>query len=194
MRSASSLCPERSARCACTPSHARRTRPFVAQFTPLLDQLQPALAYITPQARSLATLVANLTAATQGTAAGYGTDGAPLHLARVGMALNPGSLAQYDTRQPWMRANAYESGDVTFGAGRPLTLFDTRGCRDAVAFPKIAGTPSPEIFSAEMVQRIRHFVLDDERGRATPCLLQPTPQGATRFPQITPLSHTPGER
>ncbi|HWI75433.1 MAG TPA: MlaD family protein [Baekduia sp.] len=172
-----------------------RARPFVAQFAPFLDQLQPALAYIAPQAQSLSALVANLTAATQGTAAGYGSNGAPVHFARVGMALNPGSLAQYGTRRPWMRANAYESGDVGFGAGRPLTLFDTRGCRDAVAFPKIVETPgTADVFSAQMIERIRHFVLDDEQGRATPCLLQPTPQGATSFPQIRPLSHTSGDR
>jgi virulence factor Mce-like protein len=168
-----------------------RARPFVAQFAPFLDQLQPALGYIAPQAQSLATLVANLTAATQGSAAGYGTDGAPLHLARVGMALNPGSLAQYEQRQPWMRANAYESGDVTFGAERPLTVLDARGCRDAVAFPKLAA--GADVFSAQMLERIRHFVLDDEQGRATPCLLQPVPQGATTFPQIRPLAHTSGD-
>jgi virulence factor Mce-like protein len=170
-----------------------RARPFVAQFTPFLDQLQPALEYITPQAPSIATLVANLTAATQGVAAGYGSGGEPVHYARVGMALNPGSLAQYDQRQPWMRANAYESGDVTFGAGRPLTLFDTRGCSDAPAFPKINETPATAgIFSAQMLERIRRFVLDDERGRATPCLLQQTPQGATDFPRIAPLTHPSG--
>ncbi|MCW2982871.1 MAG: hypothetical protein JWR63_441, partial [Conexibacter sp.] len=170
-----------------------RTRPFVAAFAPFLDQLQPALAYITPQAASLNTLVSNVTAATQATAAGYGSRGAGVHYARVGMALNPGSLAQYPTRQPWMRANAYESGDVRVGAGSPLTLFDDRGCGASPAFPKLATTTvASGGFSPEMLRRIQHFVLDDDQGSGTPCLLQPHPQGAPSFPQITPLSHAPG--
>jgi phospholipid/cholesterol/gamma-HCH transport system substrate-binding protein len=169
-----------------------RVRPLVAQFTPFLDQLQPALAYITPHADSLATLVANLTAATQGTAAGYGSQGAGVHYARTGMALNPGSLAQYDERQPWMRANAYQSGATRFGAGSPLSLFDDRGCDATPAFPRLsASSATSGAFSADMLERIRRFVLDDERGVGTPCRLQPRPQGAraTSFPQITPLSH-----
>jgi virulence factor Mce-like protein len=168
-----------------------RARPFVAEFAPFLDQLQPALAYITPQAASLNTLVSNLTAATQATAAGYGSQGAGVHYARVGMALGPGSLAQYPARQPWMRANAYESGDVRVGA--PLTLFDDRGCGASPAFPKLATTTTASGgFSPEMLQRIRRFVLNDDQGAGTPCLLQPRPQGGPTFPQITPLSHPPG--
>jgi phospholipid/cholesterol/gamma-HCH transport system substrate-binding protein len=164
-----------------------RARPLVSQLTPLLDQLQPALAYIAPQASSISTLAANLTAATQGTAAGYGSRGAGVHYVRAGMALGPGSLAQYATRRPWMRANAYESGAVAFGASAPLKVLDARGCGDAPAFPRLSSASG--VFSDEMLRRIREFVLDDERGRATPCLLQPAPH--TTFPQILPLSHSP---
>jgi phospholipid/cholesterol/gamma-HCH transport system substrate-binding protein len=167
-----------------------RARPFVAQLAPFLDQLAPALATIERQSRSLGSLVANLTAATEGSAAGYGSAGAGVHYARVGMTLGPGSLAQYGTRQPWMRANAYESGAVT---GPPRTVLDARGCGDAAAFPRIVESASGAgVFSAEMLARIRHFVLDDEHGRATPCRLQPTPRGTTTFPHVTPLSHPGG--
>jgi len=160
-------------------------RPFVAQFTPFLDQLQPVLAAVAPQAGALNALIANLTAATQATSAGYGNDGAPLHYARAGMALNPGSLAQYPARQSWSRTNPYDSGT------RSNTVFDDTSCSDALAFPRLASTAPAGGFSTDMLQRIRHFVLDDDRALAAPCRLMARPQGQ-RFPHVTPLSHAPG--
>src|SRR4051794_23559066 len=170
-----------------------RARPFVAQFAPFLDELEPALAYIGPRAETLNTLVANVTAATQATAAGYGSAGAGIHYARVGMNLGPGSLAQYPQRQSWTRTNPYPDGDSrTFRGDRPLGVFDDAGCTSALAFPRLASTaPSPG-FSTELLQRIDHYVLNDGRAAAPSCVLQSRPQGAARFPQITPLSHSPG--
>jgi phospholipid/cholesterol/gamma-HCH transport system substrate-binding protein len=167
-------------------------RPFVAQFTPFLDQLQPVLAYITPQAGTLNSLVSGLTAATQGTTSGYGGAGAPLHYARAGMALGPGSLAQYPAPQSWSRANAYGSNTLGLGARRPLTVFDAANCSGAVAFPQLAAGAPAGGFSTEMLQRINHFVLDDGQAAAPPCLLMDKPQGEPSFPHVTPLSHPPG--
>jgi phospholipid/cholesterol/gamma-HCH transport system substrate-binding protein len=167
------------------------TRPFVGAFGPFLDQLQPVLAYITPQASSLNTLIAGLTAATQATTSGYGGVGEPLHYARVGMTLNPGSLALYPERQSWSRANAYDSTGTTLGVGRPLSVFDDANCTSAIAFPKLSTTTAGG-FSAELLQRIEHYVLNDGQAAAPPCRLMQTPQGGQRFPHITPLSHAPG--
>jgi virulence factor Mce-like protein len=169
-------------------------RPFVAEFTPLLDQLAPVLDYIGARAETLNTLVANVAAATQATAAGYGSAGAGVHYARVGMTLNPGSLAQYPKRQSWSRTNPYpDATSATFRGDRPLGVFDDRHCGLALAFPELKTDEPAGGFSTEMLQRIRHFVLNDGQAAAPPCLLQPKPQGSsTTFPHITPLSHSPG--
>jgi phospholipid/cholesterol/gamma-HCH transport system substrate-binding protein len=168
-------------------------RPFVAQFDPFLDQFAPILGYIAPRADTLNTLVANVTAATNATAAGYGSAGAGVHYARAGMALNPGSLAQYPTRQSWSRMNPYPDGaSSTFRAGRPLGVFDDRACGGALRFPRLAADQPAGVFSADMLARIDHFVLDDGHAAQPPCVLEPKPQGAaTTFPQIVPLSHPP---
>ncbi|WP_272473686.1 MlaD family protein [Baekduia alba] len=168
-------------------------RPFVAQFAPFLDQLQPVLTYISTRAGTLSTLVANVTAATNATAAGYGSAGAGVHYARVGMALNPGSLAQYPAKQSWSRVNPYPDGSsAVFGRARALGVFDDRSCARALAFPRLASTDRAGGFSTEMLGRIEHFVLHDDRAAAPPCALQRLPQGTASFPQIRPLSHPGG--
>jgi phospholipid/cholesterol/gamma-HCH transport system substrate-binding protein len=171
-----------------------RARPFVAQFDPFLDQFAPILAYIAPRADTLNTLVANVTAATNATAAGYGSAGAGVHYARAGMALNPGSLAQYTKRQSWSRTNPYpDATSSTFRGDRPLGVFDDRACGNPLVFPRLSSTEPAGGFSADMLQRIERFVLNDGNAAAPLCVLQPKPHGAaTTFPQITPLSHTPG--
>jgi virulence factor Mce-like protein len=169
-------------------------RPFVAEFGPFLDQLAPILGYIGTRAETINTLVANVTAATNATAAGYGTAGAGVHYARGGMALNPGTLAQYPTRQSWSRMNPYpDATSATFRGDRPLEVFDNANCAGALVFPRLSSLEPAAGFSAEMLQRFQHFVLNDGQAAAPPCVLQPKPQGVTTtFPQITPLSHTSG--
>lgn len=159
-------------------------RPFVAQFQPFLDQLQPVLAYIEPRAWTLTSLVANLTAATNATTASYGSNGAPVHYARAGMALNPGSLAQYETRQSWSRLNAYpEAAGAVFDDG-------SRACEETLAFPKLDTSTAAGGFSTTMLQQIMHFVLNDGHAAAPPCVLQSRP--TTGFPHVEPLSHPGG--
>lgn len=166
------------------------TAPLVAQFGPFLDQLAPALGYIAPRADTLTTLVAGLTAATQATTSGYGSE-TPLHYARGGMVLGPGSLAQYPERQTWTRGNPYANTTATDTLER--AVLDVRGCSDAPRFPSIARTPElGEIWSPQMLANIEKFALNGGAGAAPPCLLQPTPQGGTAFPHVTPLSHPGG--
>jgi virulence factor Mce-like protein len=166
------------------------TGPLVAQFAPFLDQLAPALGYIAPRADALTTLVAGLTAATQATTSGYGSD-EPLHYARGGMVLGPGSLAQYPARQSWMRGNAYATTTASDALQR--AVLDVRGCSDAPRFPSLAHDAAlAEVWSPTMVAQIEKFALNGGAGAAPPCLLQPTPQGGTAFPHVTPLSHPGG--
>ncbi|WP_445149442.1 MlaD family protein [Baekduia sp. Peel2402] len=166
-----------------------RARPLVAQFAPFLDQLAPVLGYIGPRADAVSTLVANLTAATQATASAFGTE-EPLHYARGGMLTGPGMLAQYASRQSWMRSNAYASEPA--GTELQKSVFDVRGCSDAPAFPTIARTPElDQLWSPTMVARIEKYVLNGGVGAAPPCRLQKTPQGETAFPRVEPLSHSP---
>ncbi|HEY6759543.1 MAG TPA: MlaD family protein [Baekduia sp.] len=170
------------------------TRPLVAQFSPFLAQLEPALAYIAPRADSLSTLVANLAAATNATTAGYGSRGAGVHYLRSGMALNPGSLAQYPVKQSWSRVNAYPDGSAAVYDGSALGVFDARSCTQALAFPRLAEGGAASAFSPAMMGRIEDFVLNDNNAVAPACALQRLPQGAagTQFPQVTPLSRSSG--
>ena len=166
-----------------------RARPLVAQLAPFLDQLAPILGYVGPRAGTVATLVANLTAATQATASAFGTE-EPLHYARGGMVTGPGMLAQFASRQSWMRSTAYASEPA--GTGLQTSVFDVRGCSDAPAFPSIARTPElDQVWSPTMVARIEKYVLNGGAGAAPPCRLQKTPQGRTAFPRVAPLSHSP---
>jgi phospholipid/cholesterol/gamma-HCH transport system substrate-binding protein len=163
--------------------------PLVSEFVPFLGQLQPALAYIGPNADTLNTLVANVTAATQPVAAGYGSQGEGVHYLRGGMALQPDGLAQYPRRQPGNRANPYDSALARFSATQPYPVFDDRHCERPLTFPKL-GAPDPDaLLPEELMERIRHFVLNDDRPIAPPCLLQKTPGGA--FAHVTALSDTP---
>jgi phospholipid/cholesterol/gamma-HCH transport system substrate-binding protein len=167
-----------------TQRFVRAARPFVAQLQPFLDQLQPVLAYVQPRAWTLTSLVANLTAATNATTAGYGSDGAPVHYARAGMALNPASLAQYETRQSWSRLNPYPEAEGTvFATG-------DAACEETLAFPKLDTSAAAGGFSTNMLQQIMHFVLNDGHAAAPPCVLQSRP--TTSFPHVEPLSHPGG--
>lgn len=159
-------------------------RPFVGAFQPFLDQLQPVLAYISPRAQTLSTLVANLTAATNATTAGYGSNGTPVHYARAGMELGPGSLAQFDHLQSWSRANAYQQQEGTvWGSGADV-------CQETLAFPKLDTSRAAGGFSTTMLQQIMHFVLNDGNAAAPPCVLQSRP--TTGFPHVEALSHAGG--
>jgi phospholipid/cholesterol/gamma-HCH transport system substrate-binding protein len=164
-------------------------QPLVAEFAPFLAQLQPALAYISPNADTLNTLVANLAAVTQPVAAGYGSAGAGVHYIRAGMALQPDGLAQYPRRPAISRSNPYDSGQTRFSATQPYTVFDDRHCGQPLTFPKL-GPPDPgALVSAELLERIRHFVLNDDKPIAVPCVAQAT--AGTAFPHVTALTQTP---
>jgi virulence factor Mce-like protein len=166
-----------------------RVQPLIAQFVPFLGQLQPVLGYITPNADTLNTLVANLSALTQPVAAGYGSEGKGVHYIRGGMALHPDSLALYPRRQPDNRSNPYDSGATRFSATQPYAVFDDQHCGRPLTFPKL-GAPDPEaLLPAELLDRIRHFVLNDDVPIAPPCVLQNSPGGA--FAHVTALSHHP---
>ena len=105
------------------------------------------------------------------------------------MALNPGSLAQYPALQSWSRVNPYPDGSSAVYDGSPLGVFDGAGtCAQALVFPRLSSEAPAGGFSTEMLQRIEHFVLNDNKAAAPPCALQRLPRGATRFPQIRPLS------
>ncbi|MCW3002119.1 MAG: hypothetical protein JWQ20_1417 [Conexibacter sp.] len=163
--------------------------PLVAEFVPFLGQLQPALGYIGPNADTLNTLVANLTAVTQAVASGYGSQGEGVHYVRGGMAMQPDGLALYPRRQPDNRSNPYDSGATRFSATQPYAVFDDRNCARPLTFPKL-GAPDPDaMLPAQLLERIRHFVLNDDQPVAPPCVLQKTPGGA--FAQVAALTHDP---
>jgi hypothetical protein len=107
------------------------------------------------------------------------------------MALNPGSLAQYDRVQPWTRLNAYPDGSASVFDGGAIGVFDDAACGQALTFPRLASTAPAGGFTSETLERVVHFVLNDNKPAATPCTLQRLPRGATSFPRIRPLSHHP---
>ena len=100
------------------------------------------------------------------------------------MTLNPGSLAQYETRQSWSRLNAYpEAAGAVFDDG-------SRACQETLAFPKLDTSTPAGGFSTTVLQQIMHFVLNDGHAAAPPCVLQSRP--TTAFPHVEPLSHPGG--
>jgi virulence factor Mce-like protein len=168
-----------------------QARPFIAQFSPFLGQLAPILDYVEPNADTVNTLVANLTAATQATAAGYGSAGAGVHYARAGMAMHPDSLAQFPRRQSTTRTNPYDSGRIRYSATEPYSVFDDGNCGQPLRFPKLGAPNAAALMGTEMLERIRHFVLHDDEPVAVSCVLDRAP-GASAFTHVLPLTRTPG--
>jgi phospholipid/cholesterol/gamma-HCH transport system substrate-binding protein len=163
-----------------------QTAPLVRQFVPFLGQLIPALGYISPNASTLNTLVANLTAVTQPVAAGYGTQGKPVHYARAGMALQPDGLALYPRRQPDSRSNPYDSSDVRLTAKQGYQVFDDRHCSEPLTFPTLGPADPDALLPQLLIDRIKHFVLNDGQPIAVPCVAQ-----AGAFAHVAALSQTP---
>jgi virulence factor Mce-like protein len=161
-------------------------RPLIAEFVPLLGQLIPVLDYAGPNIDSLTSLVGNVAAATQPVTAGY--DGQTLHYLRAGMTLQPDGLAQYPHRLPGSRANPYDSGTARLSATQPYNVFDDRNCARPLTYPTLGPSDAGAKLPAELMERIRHFVLNDDQPVGPPCNLQ---SSGPAFPRITALSHTP---
>jgi hypothetical protein len=103
--------------------------------------------------------------------------------------MQPDGLALYPRRQPDNRSNPYDSGATRFSATQPYAVFDDRNCARPLTFPKL-GAPDPDaMLPAQLLERIRHFVLNDDQPVAPPCVLQKTPGGA--FAQVAALTHDP---
>jgi ABC-type transporter Mla subunit MlaD len=161
--------------------------PLVREFVPFLAQFEPAIDYIGLNADSLATLVANLSAATQSTTSAFGTD-APLHYARALATLNPQALARFgEHRLSSNRANAYPSATPRFGATHPLTVLDAANC-GAVTWPRLGPADPSALITEDLRSRILHFAYNDGTPVAPPCVLQRSPA----FPRIQALSHSSG--
>jgi virulence factor Mce-like protein len=166
-------------------------RPFLAEWVPFLEQFNPLLAYVGANSDAITTLVANATAITQQTAAGYGTS-APLHVARSGLMLGPDALALYpDHALPTNRANPYPSGADRLTATTPYKVFDDRGC-GPLRWPRLADAIPGTGISQDLIEKIRHFALNDDQPAAPPCLLQEPAAGGTAYPHVAAQSHTPG--
>jgi phospholipid/cholesterol/gamma-HCH transport system substrate-binding protein len=161
--------------------------PLTREFVPFLEQFQPVLGYIGPQADSLSALVANLTAATQSTTSGFGST-RPLHYARAEVAMNPAMLAVFDQhRLSSNRANPYPVADAPrFSADQPLQVFDTYNC-GPVTWPTLGPADPAAGIDQRLLDEIRHFAFNDDQPVAPPCLQQ-KPGG---FPHVQALSHTP---
>jgi phospholipid/cholesterol/gamma-HCH transport system substrate-binding protein len=161
-------------------------RPFTREFVPFLDQLAPLLGYLAPNIDTLSALVADATAATQPTTAGFGRDGALLHYVRAAVALNPATLATFrQHRLSSNRANPYADGSPRFSATQPLTVFDTANC-GPVTWPQLGPADPAAGLTQALRDQIWHFVYNDGQAVAPPCVLQPTP-----YPHVQALSHTP---
>jgi virulence factor Mce-like protein len=161
-------------------------RPFLAEWPAFLDQFNPLLAYIGQNADSIPAVIANLTSLTEDSAPGYGA-ATPLHYIRASAVLNPQGLTLYpDQAFSGNRANPYPNGADRLTDTTPYKVFDNRGCRD-LKWPVLA-EPAPGTLSPTLIERLRHFALNDGVPVAPPCLLQ-KPSGSTTFPHVEPLSH-----
>ena len=161
--------------------------PLVQEFVPFLEQFQPVIDYVGVNADSLATLVANLSAATQSTTSAFGSN-KPLHYARALTALNPQVLARFgDHRLSTNRSNAYPTGTPRFSAQQPPTVLDAANC-GKVEWPALGPADPSAQLTEDLRSRILEFAYNDGKPVAPPCLLQKSPV----FPRVQALSHTSG--
>ena len=166
-----------------------QTGALTREFVPFLEQFQPILGYIAPQADSLNALVANLSAATEATTSGFGST-RPLHYARTDVAMNPAMLAVFPQhRLSTDRSNPYPSAAAPrFSADQALQVFDASSC-GSLPWPALGPADPAAGIDQRLLDQIRHFAFNDGQPAAPPCLQQ-TPGG--QFPHVEALSHTPG--
>jgi phospholipid/cholesterol/gamma-HCH transport system substrate-binding protein len=111
-------------------------RPLVAQLDPATAQLTPAVDFIGQYKRELTAFFANTAAATQATGLPTG-----VHYLRTSNPLNPENLAVYPHRLPSNRPNPYRLPGGFDEINQGLSSYETRQCNAANLLPTVTNTP-----------------------------------------------------
>ena len=113
-------------------------RPLLAQLDPATAQLTPAVDFIGLHKRELTTFFANTASATQAK-----DPGSTLHYLRTTNPFNPENLAVYPKRLPSNRPNPYRlpGGFDELPGGLPV--YEDRQCRADNLVPTVTNTPLP---------------------------------------------------
>jgi ABC-type transporter Mla subunit MlaD len=106
-------------------------RPFLGEFDAPLRQLNPLLSFVGDYRRELNAFFANVTAATQATAAVPNSD-SPVHYLRTMNPVNPESLAIYPRRLGTDRPNPYAKPGAFDRLAQGLESYETRQCSSGV--------------------------------------------------------------
>jgi ABC-type transporter Mla subunit MlaD len=113
-------------------------RPLLGQLDPATAQLTPAVDFIGRYKRELTTFFANTAAATQAK-----TPGTNVHYLRTSNPLNPENLAVYPKRLPSNRPNPYRLPDAFDEIDRGLSVYEDRQCTPANQLPILTNQPLP---------------------------------------------------
>src|SRR4051812_19246691 len=111
-------------------------RPLIAQLDPATAQLTPALDFIGGYKRELTSFFANTASATQATGLPTG-----VHYLRTSNPLNPENLAVYPKRLPTNRPNPYRLPGGFDEINQGLASYETRQCVASNLVPSIVNTP-----------------------------------------------------
>jgi virulence factor Mce-like protein len=114
-------------------------RPLLGQLDPATAQLTPAVDFIGRYKRELTTFFANTASATQAV-----DPGSNLHYLRTSNPLNPENLAVYPRRLPSNRPNPYMHPNAFDDLPRGLPVYENRQCTPANQVPTITNQPLPD--------------------------------------------------
>jgi phospholipid/cholesterol/gamma-HCH transport system substrate-binding protein len=167
--------------------------PLIAQFVPVLRNIDPLLQFNGQYIPELQSLFANVTAASEGHDNNADDPGGtPQHYLRILATINPEDLTSYNQRIGTNRANPYfQPGSFSQLAGGGLQSFSTAACANSA--PSVSGPPNEGVSQAIIEQLIADHVANaPESGNSVgaPACKQQGPstwEGHTsQFPQVTP--------
>ncbi len=113
-------------------------RPLLAQLDPATAQVTPAIDFISLHKRELTTFFANTASATQAK-----DPGSPLHYLRTTNPFNPENLAVYPKRLASNRPNPYRLPGSFDELTRGLPVYEDRQCNPENLIPTVTNVPLP---------------------------------------------------
>jgi virulence factor Mce-like protein len=139
------------------------TTPLLENLRPVLHNLDPFLQYTGQYVPELQAFFANLTAASQASAANSNTlgKGPKEHYLTTMAVLSPESLALYNSRIGTDRGNAYPLQGTYHSLGSVLPMFSTSNCANSA--PAVSGPPNA-VISEEIIQQIQGFKVANKPG------------------------------
>jgi phospholipid/cholesterol/gamma-HCH transport system substrate-binding protein len=163
------------------------TIPFTRNFNPFLEEL----ARYVPE---LQALLANGTAATEGTNQEGGAAGPRVHYLTAMPTINPDSLSLYAQRSGFNRANPYQASGASRGVGNGgMPVFNSATCGNPV--PTISGPGTAQVPQSliELLVSLRYIQPQGSTAAVpAPSCTQAAPftinGRTTQFPQITEAS------